>query len=131
ARATLSPYTTLFRSEVVESVQRQPGGAVLERVRVGPLTGLLPLREPAPVGDVDLVEGRDRRARADGAVRHELEEAGGLVDLDLGPDLLTALATEGFLLLLAVLLSAAGQLEHLVARRVHVPFHEDLAVTDD
>src|SRR5699024_6422585 len=40
---------------LAETVQRQPGGAGLQAVRLGALPGLLPCRQPAPLGDVDLV----------------------------------------------------------------------------
>src|SRR5699024_11917398 len=77
---------------LAETVQRQPGGAGLQAVRLGALPGLLPFREPAPVGDVDLVERADRGAVADAVVGHHLEQARHLVHLDECADLLAALA---------------------------------------
>src|SRR5699024_427408 len=116
---------------LAETVQRQPGGAGLQAVRLGALPGLLPFRQSAPVGDVDLVERADRGAVADAAVGHQLEQARHLVHLDERPDLLAALADQGGGPVPTVLLPAAGQLEHPVAGGVDVPVHEHLPVPDD
>src|SRR5699024_1714693 len=116
---------------LAETVQRQPGGAGLQAVRLGALPGLLPLREPAPVGHVHLVERAYRGTVADAVVGHQLEQARHLVHLDEGADLLAALADQGGGLFLPVLLPTAGQLEHLVAGGVHVPVHEHLPLADD